>query len=311
MATTSQHPVSPPQRDWRQQSIRIAVTVFLLLSLAFVLYSIAVPIWAYGLLFSERPDKVNLFWYGLGVPFRDFPVRSLFVLALLILALTVSRIRRQASRFLARRFTIVFIASAVVVIITAIVVRWRLKASYEEAVNLRTDAAFHRSAGKKFLQFTELGLRGKVPEVAYFVYQDEAQINSLYSQIEPDWIEKQRTETNTSGEQAKVGTSSGPANAELGASRGRERQSVQQPPPDTPQRKCLKFMQYELERGHTIAYTTGFEWIFMNFSTVTFKVAVKPAPETTELPLNQTEIAALQRDIKIGYFDNSQRVHQE
>jgi hypothetical protein len=135
---------------------------------------------------------------------------------------------------------------------------------------------------------------------------DKVQINNLYSQIEPDWIEKQRTETNTSGEQAKIGVASGPASGDLGVSRGRQRQTVQERAESTPDRNCLTFMHYEIERKRTKVFANGAEWIVMNFLIpVSSTYEFKPTPESTDLPLNRTEIDALQREISLGYRDDS------
>lgn len=298
------------ESDQQFGGVRVAigtlVTVLSSLSLAFAFYSIAVPIWSYGLFFGNKPNESNFIWHGLSAPFRDLHIRSLIVLGLLTVALTVSLSNRRASRFFARRYALVFFASVAVVLITALLIRWRVKAMYESAVRLRSDAQFARGYGRDIRNYTDVSNVGQVPDTAYFLYLDRVQINSLYSQVEPDWIEKQRTETNTSGGQAKVGVSGGLASGELGGSRGRQRQIVQEPAVSTSERNCLKFMQYEIERKRTRSFSNGTEWVVMNLlEPVTTTYLFKPTPESTDLPLNRREFDALQAEISLGYFDYS------
>ena len=74
----------------------------------------------------------------------------------------------------------------------------------------------------------------------------------------------------------------------------------------TPERNCLKLMQYEVERKHTTAYSTATDWLLVNvLDAVTSKYVLRPPPEKTDLPLNRTEIATLQKDIGVGYVDDS------
>jgi hypothetical protein len=150
-------------------AIRAIVTVLAFLSFAFAFYSIVVPIWAYGILFGDQPNKVSFFGYGIGAPLRDFPIRTLIVLGPLIVALIVSLSNRRASGFFARRSALVVVASATVVVITAGLVRWRVKAPYEAAVQLRSDAQFARSFGGDIRKSAEVLSVGQVPDTAYFL----------------------------------------------------------------------------------------------------------------------------------------------
>ena len=293
-------------------SAKRVVTLFFFLAVAFVIYSVFAPVWVYGVLFGklEEPGFVS---YGLGAPFRDFPRLSVIAVFLIIALIIVSLVARRASRFFTRRALVVFLGSVGVFIVTATIVRVSCEGLYKEATQIRNDVAGQRAMNDMMRNVGEISGKGQVPEVAYFLYLDRTQVTSLYSQIEPEWLEKKRIVTESSSENAKAGGSAGPVSGELAVSRGQQRQSVQEPPATTPERKCQKLMQYAVDRKGAKQYQTGFLWLLFNFVDVANKRTIKPAREAqlgTQLPLNRAEM----RELKASgdfIFDNSAETNNQ
>lgn len=75
-------------------------------------------------------------------------------------------------------------------------------------------------------------------------------------------------------------------------------------------------MEYAIEHNRTRYFGDGTAWLVLNvFNPAAAKYMFKPAPHVTQLPLNKTEIALLQKDATTAYVDQSpaamQRINQE
>lgn len=69
------------------KDIGLAVAGFFLptLALACTAYCLIFPVWVYGVLYDREGTDLGFFSYGLGAPFRDFPVVS-FILVIVVSA---------------------------------------------------------------------------------------------------------------------------------------------------------------------------------------------------------------------------------
>ncbi|HKW26900.1 MAG TPA: hypothetical protein VJN48_14025, partial [Terriglobales bacterium] len=146
----------------------------------------------------------------------------------------------------------------------------------------------------------------QVPDVAYFLYVDSARVRDMYSQIEPEWLEKQRIVTHSHTRTAKASVTGGAVAAEVGGSADAQEQSTEEPPAASPERECQGLMKYAVDRKGAKSYTTDDAWgitqILPELSKPTFQVP----PETkfsNGLPLNWAEIRQLTASEPI--FDNS------
>lgn len=94
-----------------------------------------------------------------------------------------------------------------------------------------------------------------------FHYVDSDKINALYSQLEPELIEKQRTVADTASGRAKVGIDAGPANVEAGIENGKASTSSYSRTDFSPDRKCIVVMQDVVEKNRAKYYTTSEAWM--------------------------------------------------
>jgi hypothetical protein len=104
------------------KDIGLAVAGFLLptLALACTACCLIFPVWVYGVLYDREGTDPGFFSYGLGAPFRDFPVLS-FILVIVVSALGVSAIFvPRLSSFFSRRSGLLIAVSVAILIICCV-----------------------------------------------------------------------------------------------------------------------------------------------------------------------------------------------
>lgn len=94
-----------------------------------------------------------------------------------------------------------------------------------------------------------------------FHYIDTNRVDALYSQLEPELVEKQRTVADTSSGQAKVEVTGGPASIEAGLEKGKNSTSSYSRTDFSAERKCIVIMQYVTDNGRSTYFTNGARWI--------------------------------------------------
>lgn len=94
-----------------------------------------------------------------------------------------------------------------------------------------------------------------------FQYLDNKRVDALYSQLEPELVEKQRTVADTATRRAKLGINAGPATAEAGFENGKASTSSYSRADFSSERKCVEVMQYIVENKTARYYTTSDMWM--------------------------------------------------
>lgn len=94
-----------------------------------------------------------------------------------------------------------------------------------------------------------------------FLYLDSSRVEALYSQVEPELVEKQRTVATTANGRAKVDLQAGAASTELGAEKGKASTSSFTRQDFSPERKCIEVTQFAVSNNRAKYYTTADAWI--------------------------------------------------
>jgi hypothetical protein len=94
-----------------------------------------------------------------------------------------------------------------------------------------------------------------------FLYLDSSRTEALYSQVEPELVEKQRTVATTANGRAKVDLQAGAASTELSTEKGKASTSSFARQDFSPERKCIEVMQFAVSNNRARYYTTADAWI--------------------------------------------------
>ncbi len=261
-------------------------------ALAAAAYSLMFPVWVYGVLYDRPATDSGFFGYGIGAPFRDFPISS-FILVILVLASGLGTIFvPRLLSLMAAKVAILTAGSVALFIITSVGVYVFAHAIYRDAVALRKDTQMQRDMSKAMRDIGSASRQGRAPDVAYYRYLDKERVDSLYAQIEPEWLDKQTVVTDSSSANAKIGVASGPVTGEVGAAGTQQKQTTREAPAPTPEKKCHVIMQYASEQKGARFYTIAGEWLIFNLTQITSEHNMKPKPEArfgAGLPLSRGE----------------------
>lgn len=110
-------------------------------------------------------------------------------------------------------------------------------------------------------EIDHIGAPSEISDPVDFQYLDRGRVEGLYSQIEPELIEKTRTITGKRQSQASAGVSAGSVGASAGV--GRESSSVSgfERPAFSPQRQCVEVVNNLLQKEPSRFYADGEIWI--------------------------------------------------
>ncbi len=251
--------------------------------------------------------------FSIGAPFRDFPLLS-FALVSAVLALGLGTIfAPRLSSFFFRNSGKLAASAIAILIIGCVGIYGFSRNIYKDAVALRKEVKTQRQMRQVMRDMGAASRQGKAPDVAYYRYLDKERADSLYAQIEPEWLDKQSVVTDSSSTNAKVGVGTGPVTGEIGKTGTQQKQTTREAASVTPEKKCRVLMQYASEQKGARSYATGVTWLITNIMQVTNEYLMKPQPEVgfgSNLPLNRTEMQELRLS---GAFemDNSPQTKEE
>ena len=269
-----------------------------ILAILVTVYSLLFPIWVYAVLFAIPRQGSTVFWQGLQAPIERYPKSSLVCILLMLVAIGAALFwKRFSRRFSMYASRILFIAMALIILLLLRVLGFD-KDLYSRAIEARQFAEFKKATAGLFQRVGT----PSAPDVAYFLYLDQKQIESLYAQIEPEWLNKQRTVTESSGSSLKAGISAPPASVEVGSSGQKKNQVVQEPPTPTLERKTISFMRYASENGKASQFTVSTAWVALRSAAIALRSQFSSLDQVAEvpLPLNRNDIEKTNRDELFG-----------
>lgn len=238
-----------------------------LLALAAVIAAVYVSVgsWLYGYWFF------GFFWRGRALEWKylqggaEYQLEThpygIVATALggLFVAILVNRHRKRLFPILDWLWGWLCTGSAVLIIVTAVLVRHRYKSEYvlgEQMETLTTN----------FSKMLDIYLSPQIPTLEApidFKYLDRNRVDALYSQITPELLEKERSVAIQGDRAAKVGISGGPLTGELKTEKGSQTKSELQRVEFSPERKCVEVINFSLAHERAHYYVDGSTW-FLN-----------------------------------------------
>lgn len=252
--------------------------------LGLVLYSVIEPIWVYGCIWAPNTRNIAFFWYGLATPFNNHPVMGAVSLILAALLVSLTFLVRRASTFISRHLAEATGLFVVLIALNILIMYPVARRSYLEAKGIHTSVSRMERADAMFSHLS--GEKPDIPSSAYFVYLDKGRIESLYSEVEPSWLNRQRTLSRST--HSTMDAQVGPLSA--GESGGQRTQTIQEPPHATPERACLAFMKYTVERGQATNFSTSVVWFIMSLGSTASR-SIYGAGRKVPFPITPAQIA--------------------
>jgi hypothetical protein len=292
----------------KEKMVGFLALVSAILATLVAIYSMLLPVWVYALLFATPREGFPLFWQGLRAPFERDPKSSLICFLLLSIASGVVLFWKRLSKPLAMYAKYILFIALILICVSLLSVLAFDKALYRDAIEAQKFATFKKTSAELF---RKMGTPS-VPDVAYFIYLDRKQIESLYAQIESEWLNKQRTLTESSGSSLKAGLNVPPASVEASSSGQQQHQIVQEPPKTTAEREAISFMRYASENGKSREFTTAFNWLILSLSTIAFQCQTNPPLKETDIPppLNSSDIEKTKNLGEEGFDSSPERTKQ-
>lgn len=258
---------------------------------ALVAYCLIFPVWIYGVLYDRTSAGPGFFRYGLFAPFRDFPISSfatvIIVLALSLCVIVVPRL----SSFFSLRCVLLGAVSLAVSIASCLAVYIFAHDVYKDAIAIK-GLVLNELAARQSIR-AELMQRGEVPDVAYYRFLDKERVSSLYTQIEPVWLDTQKVITDSSSESGKVTVGGKTLGGEVGGNQTSQMQRTSEASSGTVEKKSRSLMKYAFEQKGAQLYSDASVWWFYSALSVADDAYHKSKPVegfVTTIPLNRTEI---------------------
>jgi hypothetical protein len=231
-----------------------AAPLFLYLFVGTIIF----PQWFFGLYWDgkvwDRKYLLDGFYYWWLGHFTLSGLAVIFALAAIWPLVTLrKRLAPLAARiFCHALFAIIFLCTSAAIIdhkvASADYTRWHTFA--DSFVDLK-------SAIK---EIDHIGAPSEISEPVDFQYMDRDRVERLYSQIEPDLIEKTRTITGKRQSQASAGVSAGSVTANAGISKESSSVSGFERPAFSPERQCIEVVNNLLQQPSRF-YADGEVWI--------------------------------------------------
>ena len=189
---------------------------FVLASVCIAIYVVVgcciFPDWWFGLLWGGHFDRGYM--RDALIVLRDqYFLLLISIVVVAFVAVVVGTVfKTHLLRFIDRRGGRVVVITAFVLITTALIVY------HTQALPYEAQAAIDIDRGVLNLIEQQLMLVYVVPRVAApvdFHFLDKGRVDTMYNQIEPELIEKERTVANTESTKGKAGISAGPLTAEV------------------------------------------------------------------------------------------------
>ncbi len=260
----SPQPQVSPSPEPRQTKLILNLKRFLVVfgtiaTLYFAIGSYFFPEWYFGLFWGGKlwdrawwKDAVS-YWLDLHTGLLILVIVSAFLVALLLYA------RKEFFLRFIDRFAIrLILCLGVAISVTALLDYKYAKASFEFSEGIQAAMSNIKSVVQ---QLAFEGTEHSDLEVPIdFQYIDRPRVETLYSQLEPELVEKHRTVSAGESKSGKGSIVIGPAGGEIGASKQEGATSSFERANFSPERKCIEIMKFVLGQKTAHFYTTGGEW---------------------------------------------------
>jgi hypothetical protein len=253
------------------------------------------PEWYFGIFWGGK--FWNRAWWNDGVSYWLDLHTGLLVLGVVlafVVILLAYGYRRLFLPFIDRfAFRLVF-GFGVAILATALLDYKYAKASFEswEQVEVAMGNLKSTFLGLAYEESLE---RSDLEAPIYYRYIDRTRVEALYSQVEPELVEKRRTVSAGESMSGKGSVAIGPAGAEVGAARQKGATSSFERPSFSPERKCVEVMKFVLGQETAHFYTDGGGW-FLRRRLRTIREDLKKAwNESESLQANEITEADLEK----------------
>lgn len=239
---------------------RVIVGVSATAALYFAIGAFFFPEWYFGIFWGGRtfsgPWWNDAFSYWLDL---HTGLLAIYLVLAFVVALAMYSLRRFFLP-LVDRFALRLVAGfCMVVLVTAVLDRKYARTSFDNY--MRLDAAMDnlKTVTQQLISM-ETNEQSDLEVPIGFQYLDRARIDGLYSEIEPELVEKQRTVSATESLNEKGKVTLGPAEGEVGAGKQKGATSSFERASFSSERKCIQIMKYALSQKTAHFYTTSGEW---------------------------------------------------
>lgn len=239
---------------------RVFVATAPIAALYFAIGSFFFPEWYFGIFWGGRTfdqawwKDAFSYWLDLHTGLLAFSVVLAFFLVLLMYSF-----RRFFLPFV-DRFALRLVAGlCVVILVTALLDRKYARTSFENYGRLEGLMDNLKSAVQQ-LTSTENVEQSDLELPIDFQYLDRPRVEGLYSEIEPELVEKKRTVSGADSMSGKGKITLGPAEGEVGASKQKGATYSFERSNFSPERKCIQVMQFALSEKTAHFYTNGSGW---------------------------------------------------
>ncbi len=247
----------------------------------FALGSWFFPEWYFGILWGGK--FLDRAWWMQGVSYwLDLHTGWLTIGIILafVVSLLAHKYRRRFLPFIDRLAGRLILSFVVAFLVGALLDYKYAKTSFQRLIQVEVAMDNLKSAIQRLVPF-ENTEQSALQEPIYFQYLDRNGVDALYSQLEPELIERQRTVSSdvSTGEKASIAV--GTAEGELSAKQQKKATSSFERSGFSPERKCLELMKFSLAQKPSHFYTSGGEW-FAKKLLQTFREDANRALKQTE-----------------------------
>jgi hypothetical protein len=264
---------------------RILVVVGAVAALYFAVGSWLFPEWYFGIFWGGKfwsgawwMDGVS-YWLDLHTGLLALAVVSAFVVTLLAYAY-----RRLFLPFIDRfAFRLVF-GFGMAILATALLDYKYARVSFGILEQIEAAMGNLKSAVQELVSF-ESAEQSDIEVPIDFQYVDRVRVEALYSQLEPELVEKQRTVSAGESMSGKGSVTLGPAGGDVGATRQKGATSSFERGSFSPERKCVEVMKFVLGQKTAHFYTNGSGWFARRILRTTREALNKTLkePESSEI----------------------------
>ena len=248
---------NPQPSLWLVTFKRVTAAIISFLAIYFAVGSYFYEPWWYGFLWRGKVFDKNYVTNGIFFLLDHEIMYVIAVLLVLGLLAVYTAIRRPLILgLLDRLWGWMVLGSTFAILITSLVVYRNFRSGYE----------IYDSLAKVLGSLDELiNVLGQdyhpavTPPIA-FRYLDKASLESLYSQIMPELVEKERSIETADKRQLKAGASGVGVSGELGTEKGVQTKSSLQRVEFSPERKCIELINYSLKEGRAKYYVNAEAW---------------------------------------------------
>jgi len=245
--------------------------------------------WYFGLFWRGKLWDINYILDGFGYLVDKAFYGVLIVLGLCVVVLVLVRIYKHKLLPVIDRFVgWITLFSWITILTTVLLVYHFNQQSYAQLEKIE---AIAEDMKKTISQLESIGQPPPFQTPVDFQYLDEPRIEALYSQLEPELVEKERIvadENKVHGE-AKVGVADSSVGAEAGIEKS-SRSSFQRSS-FLPARKCTEVMKFERESQRAKYYSTGGRWYLSKIGDFV-REKVKEAESNPE-PIDKKKLESL------------------